>query len=67
MRVHGGPHLCSGNGFSLETQILVAAGFAVLTPNVRGSDGWGEELRAGSVGQWGAADFEDLTPASIRL
>jgi dipeptidyl aminopeptidase/acylaminoacyl peptidase len=60
VRVHGGPHLCSGNAFSLETQILLSAGYAVLLPNVRGSDGWGETFRSLSVGEWGGRDYEDL-------
>jgi dipeptidyl aminopeptidase/acylaminoacyl peptidase len=61
IRVHGGPHLAFGNAFDLETQVQVAAGFHVLVPGVRGGAGHGSGFRALSVGQWGRADFDDLT------
>lgn len=60
VRVHGGPHLCSGSSFSLEVQVEVAAGYAVLLPNLRGSAGRGEDFRSLTIGQWGGLDYEDL-------
>ncbi|SDP10377.1 S9 family peptidase [Actinacidiphila guanduensis] len=60
VRVHGGPHLASGNSFDLETQTQVAAGYHVLVPNIRGSAGRGAAFRALSVGEWGRADHRDL-------
>lgn len=60
IRLHGGPHLCAGSGFSLQAQVELAAGYAVLLPNVRGSSGQGKEFWHGSVSQWGRGDFDDL-------
>lgn len=60
IRVHGGPHMCFGASFDLETQILVSAGYRVLLPNPRGSAGRGSDFRAGSIGQWGDGDYQDL-------
>lgn len=60
IRVHGGPHMCWGSAFDLETQLLVRAGYRVLMPNISGSAGRGTEFRWRSVGQWGRADHEEL-------
>ncbi len=40
--VHGGPESQRRPSFSALTQFLVAEGFAVLAPNVRGSTGYGK-------------------------
>lgn len=64
IRVHGGPHGAYGNAFDLETQIELAAGFNVLAPNLRGSAGRDQSFRAGSVGEWGRADYSDLAAVS---
>ncbi|MDA5147034.1 S9 family peptidase [Streptomyces sp. AD681] len=60
LRVHGGPHMVYGNAFDLETQALVAAGFHVLLPEVRGGAGRGTAFRALSVGNWGRGDLDDV-------
>lgn len=60
LKIHGGPHLCYGSGFDLETQIAVGSGLCVILPNLRGSSGFGTEFRSLSVGQWGGKDYEDL-------
>ena len=60
VRLHGGPHLCSGYGFQIEAQIEAAAGYHVLLPNIRGSAGWGEHFRRLSVCEWGRGDYDDL-------
>lgn len=39
---HGGPEGQSIAGWSARTQIFVDAGFVVVAPNVRGSDGYGK-------------------------
>ena len=41
--VHGGPEAQRRVAFSPVTRVLLAAGFAVLAPNVRGSTGYGKE------------------------
>lgn len=38
---HGGPEGMSSPGFSAYSQIFIDAGFTMVTPNVRGSDGFG--------------------------
>ncbi|GAA3732621.1 S9 family peptidase [Streptomyces tremellae] len=60
LRVHGGPHMVYGNAFDLETQSLVAAGFHVLLPEVRGGAGRGTAFRALSVDGWGRGDLDDV-------
>ena len=42
VEVHGGPEAQSLRLFSPEVQALVAAGYAVVVPNVRGSTGYGK-------------------------
>lgn len=61
VKIHGGPHMCYGSGFDLETQIALGKGFCVLAPNLRGSSGLGSQFRSLSVGQWGLSDYQDLT------
>jgi dipeptidyl aminopeptidase/acylaminoacyl peptidase len=41
-------------------QSLVAAGYAVILPNPRGSIGYGEEFAHRVVGDWGGEDYHDL-------
>ena len=61
--IHGGPHNAwspspdLGHGYQ---QLLVAAGWTVLTLNPRASDGYGESFYAGTVGKWGIGDQEDF-------
>ena len=40
---HGGPEGMSSPGFSSYSQIFIDAGFTMVTPNVRGSDGFGRK------------------------
>jgi dipeptidyl aminopeptidase/acylaminoacyl peptidase len=63
--VHGGPHAyhpaAAGAASSfLAYQALAAAGYVVLLPNPRGSQGYGEEFAHAVVGDWGGKDFADL-------
>ncbi|HEY4456069.1 MAG TPA: S9 family peptidase [Pseudonocardiaceae bacterium] len=60
IRVHGGPHLCWGSAFDLETQLYVRAGYRVLMPNIGGSAGRGTEFRRRVVGEWGRTDYAEL-------
>ena len=43
---HGGPEAQTKPGFGVWEQIFVDAGFVVVEPNVRGSDGYGKALVA---------------------
>ncbi|MGA3216068.1 MAG: S9 family peptidase [Acidimicrobiales bacterium] len=59
--IHGGPHGWHPQVAMLGLyQALAAAGYVVVLPNPRGSQGYGEEFSAGCVGDWGGADFADL-------
>jgi dipeptidyl aminopeptidase/acylaminoacyl peptidase len=40
---HGGPEAQSTPGFSLMEQLYVDEGFVYVSPNVRGSDGYGKQ------------------------
>lgn len=68
--VHGGPHNAWGPAFDpvhAYAQVLVAQGWAVLTLNPRGSDGYGEQFWTATRGAWGAADGDDFLSAVDAL
>jgi len=61
--IHGGPHNAWGpafDGVHAYHQTLVAAGWAVVYLNPRGSDGYGEDFYTAAVGRWGEADEQDF-------
>lgn len=58
--VHGGPHYPVGERFSFETHRLAALGYAVLSPNPRGSLGYGDDFSRAVVGDWGGGDLRDV-------
>ncbi|MBZ5539812.1 MAG: S9 family peptidase [Acidobacteriia bacterium] len=58
--IHGGP---TGNWEdAIETwgQLLVARGYAVFYPNIRGSIGYGQKFVESNRADWGGADFKDV-------
>jgi len=63
--LHGGPHNVSnptlGPG-NLHRLLLSAAGWHILLPNVRGSDGYGDAWYRGleAHGGWASADVDDV-------
>ncbi|HTX00617.1 MAG TPA: S9 family peptidase [Acidimicrobiales bacterium] len=61
LEIHGGPHSWHPQAalFGLY-QALASAGYVVVLPNPRGSQGYGEKFAAACVGDWGGADYEDL-------
>ena len=63
--VHGGPKGMSGLRFEPEFQLLASRGYAVLTVNPRGSDGYSEEF-ADIRGRYGEVDYEQLMAALDR-
>ena len=68
--VHGGPHNAWGPSFDpvhAYAQLLAAQGWAILTLNPRGSDGYGEEFWRAARGAWGVADADDLLSAVDAL
>ncbi|MGA2596029.1 MAG: prolyl oligopeptidase family serine peptidase [Bryobacteraceae bacterium] len=58
--VHGGPTGAWGNRYDALTQLLVAKGYTVLQPNIRGSVGYGHKFIEANRGDWGGGDFKDV-------
>jgi dipeptidyl aminopeptidase/acylaminoacyl peptidase len=61
VNVHGGPSgAWSDNWDQYRSQMLAAAGFAVLRANIRGSMGGGVTFSDAVIGDGGGKDFQDL-------
>ncbi len=61
VQIHGGPTAHSEDALSAFIQSCVAAGFAVLDPNYRGSTGFGLAFReAIRVDGWGGREQDDI-------
>ena len=60
MMIHGGPAGVWRDRFDSLTQLLVASGYTVMTPNIRGSTGYGQEFLASNRGDWGGGDYKDV-------
>jgi dipeptidyl aminopeptidase/acylaminoacyl peptidase len=58
--IHGGPTGAWTDHFQSWGQLLVARGFAVLYPNIRGSTGYGQEFMTVNRRDWGGGDFKDV-------
>lgn len=58
--VHGGPTGNWRDSVDIWGQLLVARGYAVLYPNVRGSIGYGETFLEMNRADWGGGDFKDV-------
>ncbi len=58
--VHGGPAGDWRNRFDALTQLLVAHGYAVMQPNIRGSIGYGQKFLTANRADWGGGDFKDV-------
>ena len=58
--VHGGPTGRWSARFHAWGQLLVARGYAVLYPNVRGSTGYGHDFLTANREDWGGGDFRDV-------
>jgi dipeptidyl aminopeptidase/acylaminoacyl peptidase len=66
--VHGGPTAHSEDAFDPEVQYLVAAGFAVLQPNYRGSTGFGLPFQeAIKLQGWGGPEQDDIARGAEAL
>ncbi len=59
LRPHGGPVWAYYAEFEFDAQLLAANGYAVLTPNPRGSTGYGMDFAKAIFADWGHKDFED--------
>jgi dipeptidyl aminopeptidase/acylaminoacyl peptidase len=58
--IHGGPTGAWESFIEPWGQLLVARGYAVFYPNIRGSVGYGEKFVESNRGDWGGADFQDV-------
>ena len=64
VQIHGGPRWAWWNGWLVSwhewAQLLASNGYAVLLPNIRGSDGYGWKFVEKNLKDWGGGDFEDI-------
>jgi dipeptidyl aminopeptidase/acylaminoacyl peptidase len=65
--IHGGPLSHYGWGFNSEFQIAAAAGYVVVGPNPRGSDGYGHAHAAAPNADWGNLDWIDVQAGADYL
>lgn len=61
--VHGGPLGCWAPAPHLEVSLLVARGYRVVLPNIRGSAGYGRDWIRPQLGDWGGVDAADVHAA----
>jgi dipeptidyl aminopeptidase/acylaminoacyl peptidase len=61
--IHGGPLGAWTAAPSLEVALLVARGYRVLLPNIRGSATYGRAWIRPQLGDWGGVDAEDVLAA----
>ncbi len=62
---HGGPFGVFDEGtYDVQSQMLAAAGYAVLQLNFRGSGNYGRAYKAAGARQWGGAMQDDVTDAT---
>lgn len=57
--LHGGPVLEYYAEFDFRARLLAANGYVVITPNPRGSSGYGQKFSAATNADWGNKDYED--------
>jgi dipeptidyl aminopeptidase/acylaminoacyl peptidase len=58
--IHGGPAGRFADDYNNLVQMLVAEGWAVLQPNIRGSTGYGSRFLAANKNDLGGADYRDI-------
>jgi dipeptidyl aminopeptidase/acylaminoacyl peptidase len=58
--IHGGPTGAWEDAVETWGQLLVARGYAVFYPNIRGSIGYGQKFVEMNRGDWGGKDFKDV-------
>jgi len=58
--IHGGPTGAWEDTVDSWGQLLVARGYAIFYPNIRGSIGYGQKFIEMNRGDWGGGDFKDV-------
>jgi dipeptidyl aminopeptidase/acylaminoacyl peptidase len=64
---HGGPWARDDMGFDPWVQFLANRGYAVLQPQYRGSDGWGQKLWRAGDREWGQKMQDDKDDGAAWL
>src|SRR5579863_7054490 len=59
LKPHGGPVWAYYAEFNFDPQLFAANGYVVLTPNPRGSSGYGQDFCKAIFADWGHKDYED--------
>lgn len=65
--VHGGPTAQFFRAFNMQAQFLASCGYVVLSPNIRGSTGYGTAWRDANIKDWGGGDLEDIAAGANYL
>lgn len=65
--VHGGPLGAWAPAPHIEVILLVAAGYRVILPNIRGSATYGRDWIRPQLGDWGGVDAADVHAAVDRV
>ena len=60
LHIHGGPAGVFTNSFNPRAHVWAGLGYVQLSPNVRGSSGYTDELLRGNMYDIGGGDYEDL-------
>lgn len=60
LRIHGGPVAQYTHSFNFEANLLAANGYVVVTPNPRGSSGYGQAFSYAIWADWGNKDYDDV-------
>ena len=58
--IHGGPTGAWQDTIDTWGQLLVTHGYAVFSPNIRGSSGYGQRFIEMNRGDWGGGDYRDV-------
>jgi dipeptidyl aminopeptidase/acylaminoacyl peptidase len=58
--IHGGPTGAWEDTVETWGQLLVARGYVIFYPNIRGSIGYGQKFIEMNRGDWGGGDFQDV-------
>ena len=64
---HGGPWARDSWGYNTFAQLLANRGYAVLSPNFRGSTGYGKKFLNAGNNEWGQKMQDDLTWGAKHL
>ncbi|WP_347157293.1 S9 family peptidase [Pontibacter chitinilyticus] len=67
LHIHGGPAGSFTNSFNPAYHVWAGLGYVQLTPNVRGSSGYTDELLRGNMEDIGNGDYEDLMSGVDKL